>query len=182
MQYRKRMAELKDPSRSAEWNSAYRKLDSLSPIVLWGDVRVGTVKNRTAFIDALEEASMAGFTADELSSFQRILQQDIRLDPDGDQPAEPGDMAATLLAKKRAEDERISEERRASLEAKAKRDAAAAAYANMQSAMPVMAFGRVIGPKPDAQKLRTAIEQARETCVSMQAIREAEDALRVLER
>lgn len=157
MQYRKRMAEARDPSRDAEWNARMRRLEELTPITLYGDVRIGSVKNQTAYVAALEEARAAGATASDLAEFERVLSQEklIRSAPN---TAEAADAKQELA------------------NARAQREALQAAYSKLQAATPTVLFGNILGTV-DVPTLKAAIDEARAAGVSQSSVAESEAVL-----
>ena len=168
MEFRKRMAERKDASKSDEWNAAYAKMEKCAPIIVFGRA-IGDV-DLPALQQAITEALRAGVMYEELAEYDRAaanlaksLGQDVVQSPEAKAAAEEA-------ARKRAEADQVT------LEEDAARSRKLRAFSLLQDAMPKTVFGKVSTKNLDLAKLRAAIDDAKAAGVADTDIEAAEKA------
>ena len=71
MEYRKRMADTRDASKSIEWNAALAALDKITPPMALG--RPVTPIDIPALQSAISDAMAAGVEYDEFAPFEKVL-------------------------------------------------------------------------------------------------------------
>ena len=71
MEYRKRMADTRDASKSIEWNAALAALDKITPPMVLG--RPVTPIDIPALQSAISDAMAAGVEYDEIAPFEKVL-------------------------------------------------------------------------------------------------------------
>ena len=163
MEYRKRMAESRDPSKSDEWNRAYARLEKLVPVIVFGKA-IGPVDVpalRTAISDALK----VGVEFEELSVYDNIAQAAAKGDEVATSP-EVEQAAKEAAAQREAADKLVRE-------ADMARQRSLMAFSALQAAKPSVAFGRVVGAV-DLPAFRKAIDAARDAGVDAPDLASAE--------
>ena len=162
-EYRKRMAEQRDGSKSLEWNQAYARLEKVVPVIVFGKA-VGDV-NLPDLRAAISDALAAGVEYEEMEKYVKILR-------DVDDSTKNDDIPALLQAQKAADARREAADQLTIQEDEARRRALRA-FSEMQAARPSVIFGNIVG-KVDAPAYRAAIDAARDAGVDAADIEEAE--------
>ena len=165
MEYRKRMADTRDASKSIEWNAALAALDKITPPMVLG--RPVTPIDIPALQSAISDAMAAGVEYDEIAPFEKVLLDAVK--------ASGEDIARDPALMKLQEE---SAARQAALDqviidADNKRQKAMMAFKAMNTAKPSVMFGKVNG-KVDLPAYRAAIDAAIAAGVDEESIEENE--------
>ena len=173
LEYLRRMTEAEDPSKSAEWNIAFARVEKATPRLVFGRP-IGPV-DVPLLRAAIKEALDAGVEYEALSPYIKVA--DMLKDTLTDF-AEDESITATIAAAASEAAAKTAAADAIIIESDTARQKMWRAFKLLRDETPPVVFGRVMG-KVDVEALRSAIKNAREAGVAVDAIEDAEQALKL---